>query len=363
MRAAMQVVVQLAIWGIVLAVPSKAQIFERVTGPEEINQIIEHRGIVWIAADNGLYRIDGGSLALISVGFQVNTVAAIEDAIWLGSTGGLYRVEGEEAFPMFRAEIGSQNITVITLAVDTIWVGTNRRLFQIQSDSVLPADVKGLVRNITEINDEVWVGTRGAVYRKKPDGPFESRRAGWLDASKIVGVQSSVWVIEEGAEGFPKAVLRFEEEKWVEFYPQAGEFHPGKLVLSLAEVGDEIWFATTQGVYRLSGQSMEKVSLGLGRETVNTIAALENGEVLIGTTKRAYRRAGDGIELISPKKEEIDVEGFALLGNSVWMWSSSGAYRLAKAPTLLSVEAALVFFFAALVAALSTAAYAHYRSK
>ena len=319
-----------AVAGLVLAaLPAPAQVLERVTEKEKVNQVIASDGEVWIAADSGAYRVAGDSVQRIPSDFQINAIAEVGSSLWLGSTGGLFQIARSRLERIFLDEIGSQNITLIEELGERTWIGTTRSLYFSQADAVSSTEVRGPVQVVREIAGEVWVVTRRNAFRLDPGGRAAAVFDRPFDVLDIVAAGASIWIIEGGLRGRSKAVYRSLEDAFAEFYPPPGELHTGLEILSISEIAGEVWFATTDGPYRLVDDTLESYPVACVDGPVNTIASPgDSGDLWIGTTRNLCRASGGQAFQIPSEEDRVDVEGLALFGDSLWAWGSTGAYRL-----------------------------------
>ena len=110
---------------------------------------------------------------------------------------------------------------------------------------------------------------------------------------------------------------------------------PGYKVASVAEDSTgEVWFGTTDGLFRLVGENLETVTLPRNSGAVNVVKNLE-GELWVGTTQKAYRQSrtefapvaiDNGQINVTNSRSEINVKGFTKSGSEIWVWSTEGAY-------------------------------------
>lgn len=309
-------------------IPSKTEALVRISQEVYINEVVDAGGHVWVATDEGAYRVDGDKVTQVLRALFVMTVADVGGKIWLGSEDGIFEVFGDSAVPVEREVFGGLGVTVVLRVDDLIWVGTDRGLYRIEDNEPSKTVIAGQIYSIEEIDGRIWVGTNRNAYHfddLRPSGPSlpEQQDApvpvfpdGML-VSEIVDDGDSVWLVTNRDFGL---------------YGPCFQITGGKVkkrlqdhqVTSLKRVRSEIWFGTTSGVFRLlnSGRLVRKGGFTGPVNTVNVIA----GRAWIGTTQGVLREYGGGF-LSIPADEVLNVKGTLAAQGYVWVWGDRGLFR------------------------------------
>lgn len=304
-----------------------AEVLVRISEEENVHQIAKAGGQLWLLTESGAYRVTGNDITSVLSGVSVFTIAELDNGqLWIGSRKGLYLVNGDEATPILTDTFRDKPVGNIYQTEGGIWLGSSDGLFFLGRNDLAPSKVlRDWVNVITEIDGDVWVGTKRNAYRMTSSNlPDEDE--GVLPSSEksevvnIIKAGGSIWIttLHPFSYGFglcfrfsgsgPKKVLADQE------------------VVSVAEVFDEIWVSTTDGAVQLPGKKFLARRTFAARQQVNAVYGFKD-QIWIGTTKRVYRLVGD-TDLNTVTVGSLNVRGFHEFEGNLWLRTEMGAFRL-----------------------------------
>ena len=123
---------------------------------------------IWVAAWDGLYRIEKGNLARAALkGKPLGLVRRSADRLFAGGPDGLWERKGNE----WNAIVGhySRSLTDVVAVDDALWIATQRGLFELRDGKarrIFAADeiASGAVRALAVAPDNrLWVGSSGGI--------------------------------------------------------------------------------------------------------------------------------------------------------------------------------------------------------
>jgi hypothetical protein len=304
-----------------------------------VHHIEDVKGRIWLATDHGAYRVTAKRAEPILSGVVVWTVAEVQGNVWLGTDEGVFRVFGDQAHPLSPDVFSSSDVLAILEFDSWIWLGTSRGLFRMKLEPSSARDEHtplfgDLVNSLTKLGNTLWVGTQSNAYRiEKPQGEDSIHKpiplfTEPIAVSKVVEAGHNLWFLTRRILTIPGPVFRLDHESILPAFP-------GYKVASVAEDSTgEVWFGTTDGLFRLVGENLETVTLPRNSGAVNVVKNLE-GELWVGTTQKAYRQSrtefapvaiDNGQINVTNSRSEINVKGFTKSGSEIWVWSTEGAY-------------------------------------
>lgn len=128
----------------------------------------ERRGLTWVAGDLSATRpSEGGGAALGFTFLSARRLLVVGNALWLATEQGVLRIDPgslrSRAFDL-------PDATSLAPAPDGVWVGTTRGLGVItKDDRVVPVGDRGLsVLSLLAVRETLWVGTTAGVGRVLP---------------------------------------------------------------------------------------------------------------------------------------------------------------------------------------------------
>ena len=313
-----------------IAAPLHSEVLVRISDEVYTHQVVEAGCQVWAATDSGAYRVDGDSLTPVLTDLAVLTIAEVNEKIWFGSEEGIFEFSDDTANPIYRDSIREPWITVVRTVGDIVWVGTSDGLFRIEDGVPLPTPIEENVYSIEVRGNRLWIGTSKNAYwfddlgtavsppllQAAPKPIFEKDLV-WV--SEIIGAGGYTWLITNRDLGLYGPCFLVDGD-------DLREVLRDYQVISLAQIGNETWFATTRGVLRLSGGSPGLFPLMGPAETVNTISEIDS-EVWLGTTEGVYYRNKAGLEKVAAKNR-LNVKGIDKAAGRIWAWGDRGVYRI-----------------------------------
>ncbi len=306
--------------------PLRADVLKRISEQEFVHEIVEIQDKVWLATDTGAYRVDGETPTRVSPpqDMVVKTIAEVRGQPWLGSEKGLFAVRGARAEPILEEGLGGSLITAIRVVGDDVWLGTDAGLKRVEGDTLSPAVIRGGVNAVEVIDGRVWVGTRFNGYRANDSGGFDTMFSTPTEVSKIVAAGGNVWFVTNREMGRYGPCFLFDGAGAAPV-----ESLGGREVISVADIGGEPWFGTTRGVFGLDGQPPSRLSGMTPTEPINAVGEIQ-GQVWLGSTKRAYRELSGNLRPIPTGGENLGIKEIVLAAGRTWLRSSTGAYRLER---------------------------------
>jgi ligand-binding sensor domain-containing protein len=128
----------------------------------------ERRGLTWVASDLSRSRSsEGGGAALGFTFYQARRMITTRGALWVATEQGVFRLDPTSLRGrLFDVEVP----TSLAPAPDGVWVGTTSGLFVITDDGrVVPVGPRNLVAMcVLAVGDTLWVGTLTGVRRLLP---------------------------------------------------------------------------------------------------------------------------------------------------------------------------------------------------
>jgi hypothetical protein len=160
--------------------------------------------IVWVAAWDGLYRIENGALARAGLdGKPLGLVRQTAGRLFAGGPDGLWERNGDEWKPV--SGHFSRSLTDVAVLGDTLWIATLKGLFEHRDGNVrrifAPEEIaSGAVRSLAIAPDgRLFIGTSGGidVYRDGKRIAFLGAQEG-LPCTDVVrlrfGAEGVLWV-------------------------------------------------------------------------------------------------------------------------------------------------------------------------
>ena len=329
--------------------------WQSYTHPDQINRLLLHDNLLWIATNGGLFAQDPltGELSHFTVvhglvGNQVtDLVIGSDNSLWISSPNGVGRYNGR-SWESFTTEDGLPDgpVNAITRTADgAIWAGSRAGLArydgrrwtaynQLNTLFGLPSQN---IRFLTAVpgSNTLWAGTDAglAFYDGRQWEAITSETSGLIsDNIQALAVSSSsvIWV------GHDAGIQRFENGRWQQFVPADGLATAN--VQAITAVSDsEIWLS-----YGNPSDGISQLTLNSGTPSVITFSADNdfplatlgdvasvNGRLLIGTSNGLYEQsAGQWTAL--PLPADLPTHDFTeLIGarGTVWLSSNQGISR------------------------------------
>ena len=219
-----------------------------------------------------------------------------------------------------------------------LWIGTekglvrfdglNFRLFTNSESATFPTGpVLGLA---VDGEGSLWIRLQGPHLLRYRDGTFQDV----LPALQLQ--ESDVTAMCVGNDGemlfsaLVNGVVQFREGKFVTLAPRA---NLPRLILSMVQTADgKVWMGTReQGIYYLSDGRVATLSEGISDKKINSLLAIDSGEVWIGTDNGLERWSSGR----PPKESVSQVLGRAQVlvatrdrDANIWVGTSNGLFRI-----------------------------------
>lgn len=333
-------------------------------------------GTVWIAKQEGLFRITAAGLELAAAGMDVRYMYGDRDGdLWVGTNGdGLFRFK-DRAARMFTPDDGLPNkvaMTVLSARDGSLWAGFNCgglsrfdghtfRTYN-EKDGLLNSCVFALAE---DRNGDLWIGTyNGGLFRFHDQKFTQYSKAQGLGSDQVTNIlaarDGSVWV------GTAAGVSHIQDGRIRNFAKADGLSSPSEKLYQ--DRAGTIWSGSTRGIDRMVGDRFVNVSsipktlvLPLGEDLAGTlyfssqldggIFRLENdrpafvfpnyspynmletdrGELWF-TGGSIFRVPPHGLELLRRQDEPVDYEVFGLADGLATTQSTFGKPNSALTP-------------------------------
>lgn len=312
-----------------------AQVLVRVSKNEIITQAGWYAGEVWYTTDTAVYRVVNNKPELVLEEPAAVVAEVREGEIWIGTLKGLFRWNQDGVMSHLQDAFGQRRVTAIRTVGDATWIGVDREgLFRAEIDK--PVLEVGRVVSIESLGGRLWVNTENNVYTEKADGSwkplFDEKEISIVGG--IVEAKDTIWVTTQVYQNQFGPCYRVVDGK------------PEKLdktgVAAVAAVGNEVWFATTEGLFKLAADGSGLVRLAeFPSEPVNAIAELD-GERWLATPRGAYRYSPQAGYLLFPdghprpenQVSKVGIAGLFKAAGYVWAWGQTGLYRFEEDVTI-----------------------------
>lgn len=317
-----------------------------------IGKIIEDKfENVWIAADNGLLRIDkkgsfklfGEKEGLSSVRIQTLT-EDYEGNIWIGTYGGGVCMFRNEAIVSYTQKDGLSNskiYAVLNTSKDILLAGSLNGLDYFNGDKFQKVNIQPLDNvSITFIHEDrngnIWVATEseGVIVIKYNGSSFEKVKA-YKEVGSIV-VQPAYKIVEDKAGSILVSTYGHGLFKFTDFEAEkvVDEGLTSENILSLYfDVNNNLYTAAGQdGVYKYDGKhfkSLEGAPAALS--TVFSITGNEMGDVFFGTQDGGIVAYSKGKYTTINAKSGICsnlINGIDYKEGNLWIGTDKGVNRI-----------------------------------
>ena len=302
-------------------------------------------GTLWIAAEDSLFRMQGGRPQLKSrVPENARLTAMLQDRngqLWLGTENlGLFRLTDRYGLERMQADLELPGGRITEILEDTegsIWVGTNGGLFRLREtlfsnygkQDGLSADY---IRTVMEDRKgRLWIGSSGGLDRMQPDGSIKAV----LLPSVASGNSTSVLSLGEDADGgvwvgtYADGLYRLDGNGSIKHFNEDNGLPPGNLRSIAVDAKGVLWLGTQRGVARLQDGRARMLVGENAPHGLTTALNSQPDELWIGSI--------EGVRVLRDTQiQRIDladlggagtVFGFRRLGSDMWIVTDRGLYR------------------------------------
>ena len=267
---------------------------QQITLPIENNvKSIEHIGtrvFLILRGGHGVMRVDGETVTHIeNTTFIIESSKVIDERLWFTSnSGGAFVIAGEDA-PSAQPVTGLPqqqlfgrtryaHIDDIEKIKGHIWLfNFGEGLYRI--DGMAAHLIEGTkpdlgITTIKEVGGDVWFIAGKGAYRVENDRAYFIEGAAGID--EIEYINGQVWF------GSSKGAYVFEDNR---AQPITGT--ENLFITEIKDIAGKVWLGTTEGIYRVEGRTARPMISTAGME----VRSLEyvNGQILLGTYNGAYR--------------------------------------------------------------------------
>lgn len=306
---------------------------------------------LWVAADNGLYRIEGGEIRHFDRGDGLprsNAISVTRDSdelVWVGTTEGLAYGSQEDGFLTAELPQGAgESVQALyhDRDSDRLWVGTNSGLFVDDGDREfrrpegLPEQAESLDYNFAGRGHEqdLWFGTQqGLIWWDGERVRHLTTRNGLANQAIHDGVvdrEGMMWF------GHDNGLDKFVPGGFTGYLEEQGL--PYSFVRGIEQDEDErLWLGTREGVaivthegedWDFDGAETLTEEDGLEDQRVASIAFPEAGQALIATEHGvAAWDEEDGIVNVYTAEDGLPsnrTQALAVTGNQIWVGTELG---------------------------------------
>ena len=303
--------------------------------PSPVNDLLQDaNGGWWLAADNGLFRLDGERIEPVTrpdgSGFvQVDGVYADREGnVWIGSRqAGLIRLR-PAAVRMLTARGGLPNDFVTAVTGDGRggeWIATRGGVVHRAADATLgPSYRRGTLADdvardvLVDRAGDLWVATNSGLTRVHAGrGTTFTRRDGLPDdrvRALLEDRDGALWI------GTYNGLARMAGGRITRYGAEQGLADPYVLSLHQDRAGT-LWVGTqSAGLFRLMGERFVRGPPALAGQPIFRISDDGDGTLWVGTSVGLARVRGGGVTLVSARH--------GLRGNTVFQALDDGAGAL-----------------------------------
>jgi ligand-binding sensor domain-containing protein len=327
----------------------------------------------WVAASDGLYLVARGQASRVADGaFTAIASDASDRSLWIvggAPPGLLHFAAGELQTPSFAGSpaLGGRPVTaVLRTRSGELFVGTAGGAFRLAGDAPEPFlddEPPGAVTAMAEdVRGNIWVATeKGAVTydarRKVTNVEFIGERVGGLtndregnlwfatekgairrDLYSFVPIRTSdglinnnvTWIYPDRAEaGAPELWFATAAPGGVQRFSASAKFERYDGLNSSARVNHvtrdrdgKLWFATSAGVFRREGDTVEEIS----KEPALWLAQTDDGTIWVATEAGVRTVNGKALDPV-PDLARFSATRLFALDNALWLATDRGAVR------------------------------------
>jgi signal transduction histidine kinase/CheY-like chemotaxis protein/ligand-binding sensor domain-containing protein len=260
-------------------------------------------GSLWIGtANNGLLRYrNGGFEKITAPGLPGSNIHALlldsRGVLWIGADGGLARLDGGRATAVFTGRWEANVHVLLEYPAGTVWVGANNGLHRFEggvervftTKDGLPGDlIWGLAAGA---GGALWIGTHGRGLSEYREGRFRThdQHNGFARTSVLALLSDrdgALWIGTDGA-----GLIRFAEGKFTSYQTRDGLSN--QVIRCLYEDHEgSLWMGTAGGginrfkEYRVTMRTMRE---GLPSDSVRSVQQDHSGDVWLGTANGIAR--------------------------------------------------------------------------
>ena len=246
-------------------------------------------GVMWIAGDGGLDRLEGGRIgpAHADVLRGVSLGGLLEDRegdLWVGTEGaGLLRF-GPRGMTRYGPESGLFGTVVRVIHQDSqgaIWAGTNMGVFRLAGGrfralEIDPRLAGAKVNSIEELpGGELWVGTATGLARVEGERLVPEAPAGqlvrWDVAALRAEADGAVWIATAG-----DGLARLEGGR-LERWTQREGLHEDVVLAILDDGAGHLWLPGNHGISRVDRAELLEVAVGRRAKVAPTVFGTADG--------------------------------------------------------------------------------------
>lgn len=337
-----------------------------------VHQIARIGNEIWIAAENGVYRVVGQRLEPVLPTVSARSVLQVDGTprtTLVGAADGLRVQQGGEwvrlSFPVLPAEASPRcsrysrlDIPVVALAErdGVAWLGTDCGLAFWDGEAVHWFDAAP-VSALRRVGRDIWVGGSGSLFRIDETGDKVPIVVDQVRIERIDHAAGAIWLVASSGPGsWYDRLLRVEVDRASPVYGEGFRFvyrvvpirpdDPGEPILQSGGPADRAWLATDAGVFEYSPSGMRPIAIKKLAEAVNTIAEWDalGGQRIrwVGSSERAYRQVGRAPTEILPvddpltHEHEISVKDIVTAGGAAWLRTDEEVFRYDEGVSLFA---------------------------
>jgi len=333
-----------------------AQSFRGLKNPARVYRD-EVSGETWISADNAVIRYRDDRIDVLPINtstgimsHQHAEVKRIGDALWIQSPHAVYRVDGERAI---RVTPGNVDVHELLDLGGSPWVVGAERwnmyakrglVYRIRDDLTHRVALAS-ARVFSTPDQRIWISdhqetriVENGQIRRVPGLPGDVTAVNLAGNKVLLTVEKGpAYLLDESAGGQviqvpnPQAriskTLRSNGQWWLlgdgpAYRVPGGEPFPVAecVVTDVVAVGEELWFATDRGAYRLAGTSLSRIpDVDLDVRAVTPIGE----DVWLASDSGVFRLSGADAHRITD--ETADCVRLQSTGGAVWAWLNDGS--------------------------------------
>jgi diguanylate cyclase (GGDEF)-like protein len=282
-----------------------------------ISLLEDQEGSIWVGLNGGLLRLREALFSSYTHGdglsgdFIRTLTEDAKGALWVGSSSGLDRMLPDGRIEPFALRPGDRQPSVLALAVgpaDDLWVGT-------RGEGVFHIDDSGHVRRYRP-GDEVPRGNYRAIAAA-PDGRV------WLGAAHGVLQLVDGRAMPVELPGMPHSVVLaltwLEDTLWIGTTGGVWRMHgtraekvdiaaigDARAVYGFRQIGDAVWITSDRGLYRYTDGEVAHVGLqhGLPFDTVFELVPDTLGNAWLSSNRGIWRTSVQQLQAVADRKQQ-----------------------------------------------------------
>lgn len=246
---------------------------------DEVYKIGPFKNNIFLATEDGVQVFDGKNIETYSLNEVVNDIEFIDDLLWIATNNGLYKIEldkinRKQFEPILKGAFSSIHLS--DQKVYGIKQSGGFIVYDYKTELLKSFYNEDKVLSLAIFNDGLWISVVNKGLLQLSNKTFEVlKRYNQISGIPEIGVtgmfqdkQQNKWVATKG-----EGVYKLKEHRFRNLFKN-------NLISSTLATSNAIWFGNDTGLTRINSKGFEKISIG---EKVNSIAKFNNS-ILAGSS-------------------------------------------------------------------------------